>query len=258
MVIEKYISFAGTYENYWKDQLERVQKGRESKARGLAVVIYNDDYREIDLGKLPGALKNGKAMMDTFKHLQFTILPKYNANKGDMREIFETVACYADYPEEYDCFAIVFAGRCDQNGTLLATDGEFNLERVIVRRLNEDLNYVSKKITKVPIIVFIDAQGGKKPPRLNIERIPKNMMLNYSSREDKGGGIWMQEIAKELAGQESKVRSIVASVKVENESPKSWNTNAGNITLLKGKHKPSVWVQEDGCNCGVRWGVWKS
>ena len=231
MVIEKYISFAGTSENYWKDQLERVQEGRESKARGLAVIICNDDYREFGLGKLHGALKNGRAMMDTFKHLQFTILPKNNANKGDMREIFEAVACYADYPEEYDCFAIVFAGRCDRNGTLLATDGEFNLERVIVRRLNEDLNHVSKKITKVPIIVFIDAQGGKKTPRLNDERIPNNMMLNYSC-----GGIWMQKVAKELARQKIKVRNIITSVKVENESPMSWNIEAGNIILLKGKH----------------------
>ena len=231
----------------WRDELTKtVQKGQRSKARGLAVVIYNSYENCPGISTLPGAIKDGKAMMDTFKSLQFSVLPIHNATKEDIHEIIREVASYSNYPEEYNCFSIVFAGHGDENSILLAIDGKFDFEKVIVERLNPKVNKsgVSKKIASVPIIAFIDACRGKMRPRarLNERNIPNNMMLCYSTREeDKSfenadGGIWMQKIARELKQQIKPVGQIVASVNkdVKNQNPIYVNTGV-DITLKKGK-----------------------
>ena len=225
-------------------------EGRKSKARGLAVVIYNSYKNSPGISTLPGAIKDGEAMMDTFKSLQFAVLAKQDATRDDIREIFEEVASYADYPAEYDCFAIVFAGHGDEDSVLLAIDGPFNFEKVIVQRLNKKIHKsdVSETIEKISKIAFIDAcRGGKRPrdmiaARLNERDIPTKMMLCYSTREEDSsyentkGGIWMQKIAQELKRQDKPVGEIVASVSkdMKDQNPISVNTGV-DINLYKGK-----------------------
>ena len=225
-----------------------MQEGQKTKARGLAVVIYISYENCLDITPLPGAIKDGLAMMDTFKSLQFAVLPIHNATKEDIREIIREVASYANYPEEYDCFSIAFAGHGDKNSILLAIDGKFDFEKVIVERLNPKVHKsgVSKKIASVHIIAFIDACRGKMRPRarLNERNIPNNMMLCYSTREEDesfenaDGGIWMQKIARELKQQIKPVGEIVASVNrdVKNQNPIYMNTGV-DITLKKGKQQ---------------------
>ena len=227
-----------------------VQEEQNFKARGLAVVIYNSYENCPDTNTLPGATKDGEAMINTFKSLQFAVLDKQNATRDDVLGIFQAVASYADYPVDYECFAIVFAGHGKKDSILLAIDGEFNFEEVIVKRLNKHLHPfdISDRITRVPIIAFIDACRGSMIPRdasarLNERDIPKNMMLNYSTREeDKSyenpnrGGFWMQEIAKDLRTKNKPVSVIVAGVskKMKKQNPISINTDV-DIILYKGK-----------------------
>ena len=228
-----------------------MQEGRKSKARGLAVVIYNSYENIPGIETLPGAIKDGEAMMNTFKSLQFAVLAKQDATRDDIRAIFEEVASYADYPAEYDCFVIVFAGHGNKDSVLLAIDGPFNFEDVIVQRLNKKIHKsdVSEKIENSSKIAFIDAcRGGKEPrdmiaARLNEHDIPRNMMLCYSTREEdvsyeikKTGGIWMQKMAQELKQQDKPVSEIVANVSkdIGGQNPISVNTGVV-INLYRGK-----------------------
>ena len=202
--------------------------------RGLAVVIYNS-YAEISR-RLRVARKCGKDMIKTFKNLQFAVLDVHNAKKDELQEIFQEVACYTGYPKEYDCFAIAFVGRSDKSSSLLDFDGNgFNLERVIVQRFNHC--EISDTIKEACIFGLIDAcqeRGGKNPPRP--QHLPNNMKLYYSSSDDKKGGIWMQELAKQLEQKNEYVSSIVAGVnrKMENHNPVIFGDTAVDIILYKG------------------------
>ena len=246
-------NFAGMHPTSakWRDELTKtVQKGQKTKARGLAVVIYNSYENCPGISTLPGAIKDGEAMMDTFRFLQFAVLAKHNATRDDMRGIFGEVASYADYPEEYDCFAIMFAGHGEENSILIAIDGNIDFEKDIAQRFNKKLakSDVSEKIESVAIIAFIDACRGSKIPRsarVKKERdIPSNMMLCYSTREEDiskenaNGGIWMQKIAQELKRKNQYVSVIVSNVnKVvgeQNQNPISVNSTV-TINLHKGK-----------------------
>ena len=246
-----FMLFAGRSKK-WRDELTKtVQEGQKFKARGLAIVIYNS-YENCPGKKLPGAIKDGKTMIETFKYLHFAVLSKHDATKDDVCGIFEEVARYRDYPEEYDCFTIVFAGHGKQNSILETIDEDFNFEEVVVQRLNIYLHpyTISGKITRVPIIAFIDACRGTMKPRdaaQNKERdIPKNFMLNYSTREeDKAyenpdhGGIWMQAIAQELRKKNQPVSKCVinANSKMRRQNPVS-KIFTVDITLNKGKLEP--------------------
>ena len=223
-----------------------MQEGQKTKARGLAVVIYISYENCLDITPLPGAIKDGEAMVDTFKSLQFAVLPLHNATKEDIHDIIREVASYADYPEEYNCFSIVFAGHGDMNSNLLAIDGKFDFEKVIVKQFNPNVltSGVSKKIASVPIIVFICACQGNMRPRVRLYEpyFPNNMMLCYStceeytSFENADGGIWMQKIARELKQQIKPVGQIVASVNEDMKNLNTINVNTGvDITLKKGK-----------------------
>lgn len=227
---------------------EAVQKNR--RARGLAVIVYNsyEDTRNY----LSGTIRDGEVMKETFDTLGFATISLHDVTKSNFESIIKELAIYSDYPEGYDCFVVYFAGHGDKNSVLVATDGEFDFEKIVVQRLNKEIfPDVSDRVTKVKILAFIDACRGDQDTlmkRIYDESLaPKNMMVAYATREKfmaledpRGGGIWTQRLARELKCSNKSVRDILEDVKgsmpkeYKREAlPVTWNAAAGDIKLNK-------------------------
>lgn len=201
---------------------------RNVNARGIAVIIYNSYAQTSQWKMLPGTIKDGEAMKDTFEHLKFATILLEDAKESEIREVVGVLASYPKYPEKYDCFAIVFAGHGEEDDILVANDGKkLNFADVFVKSFNQKYNpEVSSHVANVnssSILVFIDACRGK----MSLDRtrgeppLPVNMLLGYSTREeyvsyeDVDGGIWMQKLAKGLKTIRKSVPTIMAKMSEE-------------------------------------------
>lgn len=197
-------------------------------ARGLALIMYNT-YMHYPPGpgngQLPNTKRDQEAMEETFKSLKFDTLVLPNANKDKVSEVIDKFASYPKYPKKYNCFAIYFSGHGDAGSMLSANDEDFNFEKVILQRFNKKLNRnVSERITKVPILVFIDAcKGGDHPRRtvpkvLQKNKVSLNVLVAYATAEgyialDKGGGVWTQNLAGILEKSEKTILETLDDVK---------------------------------------------
>ena len=226
-------------------------EARKENARGLAVIFYNS-YENDKKFKLTGTIKDGKAMSATFDSLGFATLSLSDVDKEDVGDIIGELASYKEHPEEYNCFAIYFAGHGDRNNMLMGSDKKyFNFEEVIIQRFNKRNYDVADIIAKVPILVFIDACRGSTSPRVaprivHEDLAPKNVLVAYATAEKymaleaEGGGIWTQKLAAELCDSGKSVKDILEDVKnampedyKKDALPVTWNANsaAGNIKL---------------------------
>lgn len=146
------------------------------------------------------------------------------------------------YPENYNCFAIVFSGHGGSGKTILSHDLKLvNFDEAIIQPLRTMLDYPSLEAK----LVFIDACRGKKVTKgdqvekFEISVLPK-LFVAYSTMEEyvafmmpdhKKGSVWMQILAKELM--ENKTSSIGDLVAEVNKK----------LQLDSGKQHPQIFNQ---------------
>lgn len=193
-------------------------------ARGLVVIIYNEyqGYKS----PLPGVGEDAKAMKKAFEFLQFAIIALKDGTEKQICDIIRDVVNYKSYPENYNCFAIVFSGHGGSGKTILSHDlKHVNFDDAIIQPLRTMPDYPSLEAK----LVFIDACRGSKKvttkgdqvEKFEISVLPK-LFVAYSTMEEyvafmmpdhKKGSVWMQILAKELMeNKTSSIGDLVAGV----------------------------------------------
>ena len=220
--------------------------------KGLAIIIHNnydnDRAKLRCFDPLSGTAIDGKAMKNTFANtLKFATIVMENEGKSAIKEMFEAIAKFKDYPAGYRCIAIYFSGHGGERSKLYDNHGvEFDLEEIIVQPLESE---ASERVKSIRLLMFIDACRGRKSPlkaRLQNEDLaPKNMMIGYASKEkysaleNEKGGVWTQHLVRALQQSGKPIKHILEEIKDlmrqqnyrEEALPDIWNPDAGNICL---------------------------
>ncbi len=216
---------------------------KNPNARGVVVIIGNEEYDDPQCNNLPGAMKDANDMESTFKYLRFAIRFLRNATRDKICSTISALADYGSYPDGYNCFAVVFSGHGGSNNIIVSKDGqEVSIDEAIIQQLNH--------IADKPKIVFIDAcRGGKDIKPKNKEEklvVPTDMFVAYSTKdgykayEVTSGGMWMQILAEELQSSKKSVCAAVADVNKKVKAkyaewiqPQTYNTTV--IIILAAK-----------------------
>lgn len=207
-------------------------------ARGLAVIIYNEYEGD---NSLPGVGEDARAMEKAFKFLRFAIIALKDGTEKQIRDIIGDVVNYKSYPENYNCFAIVFSGHGGSGKTIFSHDlKRVNFDEAIIQPLRTMPNHQSLEAK----LVFIDACRGSKSKGDQVEKfeisVLPNLFVAYSTMEEyvafmmpdhKKGSVWMQILAKELM--ENKTSSIGDLVAGVNKK----------LQLDSGKQHPQIFNQ---------------
>ena len=224
------------------DELVKSTVLEYDNARGLAIIICNSYEQTEEHSTLCGTFEDGRAMESTFKHLGFATITRKNATEIEMCGVVQALATYHQYPDNYNCFVVVFSGHGSSDKKIVSNDGKFvDFQEAIIDRLHPDN---SPLLCSSPRIILIDACRGNQelrargPPvpehKLDLS-VPNDVFVAYStmeghqSYERTTGGVWMQELAKELRTSSESIGDVVANVNNRMKGkglqvPQTWNT----------------------------------
>ena len=208
--------------------------GRNTKQRGLAIIVANG-YKDVaDFSTLDGTHKDGTRMQDVFNTLGIANMWKKNVTGNEMTKLLNEIAQLDTLPQSYHSISFVFAGHGKDNEELSLQDGVKMKVNDIVRALCPGQ---APEIGVTPKLFFIDAcRGPKKIKPVSVPtsgsgdvrprgatNVPEdgNYLVAYScipnhmAYESKEGGVWMMALAKALSRSKENIEAVLTEVREE-------------------------------------------
>lgn len=219
---------------------------RNPGAIGLAVIITNDysngpAVEALGLGRLEGALLDGRSLSIAFTELKFAVCWVKNADNHSLgRLMYELRNLRYSSAKNYRCILFIFAGHGCEGDQLVMQDG--HRLRVVHDIIDPLLPKNSAEIGKIPKVFLIDACRGRGvTPTTFVPRSPNDrggnllgmqevaqeggFMLAYSTlpmhkayEDPHSGGLWLSTLARLLRKKDRflcSVENLLTQVNVE-------------------------------------------
>jgi hypothetical protein len=132
---------------------------RDTKQRGLAIIVTNDYKNAAGMSSLNGTHNDGASMQDVFNKLEIANMWKKNVTGDEMKRLLKDIAQLDTLPQSYHSISFVFAGHGKDNEELSLQDGVKMKVNDIVRALCPGQ---APEIGVTPKLFFIDACRGPK------------------------------------------------------------------------------------------------